>query len=297
MAKANSIVSQIDIAARRLRLADCVAGTVVHEPNTVLGPRTQAEIQMLLIHEGTMIVSIDEREPYVVPAGQMCILLPGHTEVIRFAEGAPTRQTLVRGTPLDLTDRMRGWLESVRPTRKLSAALTYISREAVASEQTRLTAQGALVNALATALLWRFVAEFENFPAALPAAIEDARLFIHNNLDGDISLSDIARAAHVTGPYLSRLFREHMDTTPIAYLWDRRVTLGIELLTSSGLPVGLVAERAGFASSFHFARRIKQATGQTPTQLRTSAWAGHRAGEEGGEPPISGEAAAAAALR
>ncbi|QOR69371.1 helix-turn-helix transcriptional regulator [Ruania alkalisoli] len=267
-------MSRIDLEARRLRLADCVARTVEHEPGTTVGPRTQTEIQMLLIHAGTMLVTVDDREPYVVPAGQMCILLPGHADVVAFADGAATRQTLVRGTPVDLTDGMREWLESVRPTRRLSAALTYISREAVTSEQTRLTAHGALVDALATALLWRFVAEFENFPAALPEPIEAARLFIHDNLGRAITLADIAGYAHVTGPYLIRLFREHMGTTPTKYLWDRRVTLGVELLTSSGLPVTRVAERAGFASSFHFARKVKQATGQTPTQLRTSAWSG-----------------------
>jgi AraC family transcriptional regulator of arabinose operon len=265
--------------ARRLRLVGCVARTVEHEPRTMIGPRTQAEIQMLLIHAGAMVVTVDDREPYLVPAGQMCLLLPGHAEVVAFAEGAPTRQTLVRGTPMDLTDDMRAWLEAVRPTRPLSAALTYISREAVASEQTRLTAHGALVDALATALLWRFVAEFENYPAALPEPIEAARLYIHNHLDQDIDLTDIARSAHVTGPYLIRLFREHMGTTPIKYLWDRRITLGVELLTSTGLTVTRIAERAGFASSFHFARKIKQATGQTPTQLRSSAWSGtHDAG-------------------
>ncbi|WP_206673670.1 helix-turn-helix transcriptional regulator [Pseudactinotalea terrae] len=231
---------------------------------------------MLLIHAGAMSVTIDRRDPYPVPAGQMCLLLPGHDEVISFGEADTTRQTLVRGTPVDLSDDMRTWLESLRPTRRLSAALTYISREAVVSEQTRLTAHGALVDALATALLWRFVAEFENYPAALPQPIEAARLYIHDNLGSDIDLADIAGSAHVTGPYLIRLFREHMGTTPIKYLWDRRITLGVELLTSSGLSVTRVAERAGFASSFHFARKIKQATGQTPTQLRSSAWSGTR---------------------
>jgi AraC family transcriptional regulator of arabinose operon len=253
---------------------DAVARTVTHEPGSRIGPRRQHELQMLLIHAGTMVVTIDDGRPYVVPAGQMCLLMPGHREVIEFAEGPATRQTLVRGKPAGLTAQMRSWLESIRPTRRLSAALTYISREAVASEQTRLTAQGALVDALATALLWRFVAEFENYPAALPEPIEKARLFVHENLDKNVGLNDIAAAACVSGPHLIRLFREHMDTTPTKYLWDRRVTLGVELLTSSGLAVGRIAEQAGFASSFHFARKIKQATGQTPTELRSTAWTG-----------------------
>lgn len=273
MAGEHQSVSEIDIPGRRMHLVRCVARTIEHEPGSVIGPRMQRDLQMMLVHSGAMIVQIGSHEPYEVPAGQMCILLPGHRERISFAPGEPTVQTLVGGRAREM-GAMQAWLESIRPTRKLSAALTYISREAVASEQTRLTAQGALVDSLATALLWRFIAEFSNYPAALPTPIEDARLFIHDNLGNDVRLDDIAAAAHVTGPYLIRLFRVHMNTTPMQYLWGRRVTLGVELLTSSGLAVGAIAQRAGFASSFHFSRKIKQATGQTPTELRSTAWAG-----------------------
>lgn len=219
-----------------------------------------------------MIVTIDSEAPYTVPAGRMCILLPGHDEVIRFAEGSDTRQTFIRGDFDDLTPQMHEWLERVRPTRLLSSALTYLAREALASEQTRLTAQGALVDALATAILWRFIAEFENLPAALPAPIEAARLFIHQHVDEDIDLAAISRAASVSPEHLVRLFREHMGTTPVKYLWDRRITLGTELLTSTGLPIGSIATRCGFKTSFHFARKVKEATGLSPTVLRESNW-------------------------
>lgn len=227
----------------------------------------------MLVHAGSMVVRIDDRDPYTVPAGRMCILLPGHTETIEFSAGADTRQTFVRGQMDELTEQMHRWLEAVRPTRPMSSALTYLAREALTSEQTRLTAQGALVDALATALLWRFIAEFENFPAALPAPIEAARLFIHRNVHEDIDLAAISGAASVSPEHLVRLFRRHMDTTPVRYLWDRRITHGIELLTSSGLSVGAVAARSGFKTSFHFARKIKEATGQSPTSLRETHWA------------------------
>jgi AraC family transcriptional regulator of arabinose operon len=228
----------------------------------------------MLVHAGAMVVTVDDHSPYEVPAGRMCILLPGHTETIEFTGAADTRQSFVRGEFDQLTDRMRGWLEAVRPTRPMSSALTYLAREACTSQQTRLTAQGALVDALATALLWRFIAEFENFPAALPLPIEAARLHIHRHLDKSVDLAAVAQAAAVSPEHLVRLFREHMDTTPMKYLWDQRITLGIELLTSTGLPIGVVAARSGFKTAFHFARRVSEATGQSPTALRKSNWNG-----------------------
>lgn len=272
MAGMSAHVSGIDAASRRLRIVNSVARSVLHPSGSQIGPRYQGNVQLMLVHAGAMVVRIDDRDPYTVPAGRMCLLMPGHTEVIEFTAGADTRQTFVRGELDELTPQMRRWLESVRPTRPLSSALTYLAREALTSEQTRLTAQGALVDALATALLWRFIAEFENFPAALPAPIEAARLFIHRNVDADIDLTQVATAAAVSPEHLVRLFREHMDTTPMRYVWDRRVTLGVELLTSTGLTVGSVAARSGFKTSFHFARKIKEATGLSPTALRESNW-------------------------
>ena len=161
-------MSAIDPTSRRLRLVDCVAQSVVHTAASRIGPRYEHGLQMLLIHSGGMSVTIDDREPRLVEAGHICLLLPGHVERIQFVTSDETRQTLVRGVPLDLTDPMSNWLESLRPTRPLSAASTYIAREAVASERTRVTAGGALVDALATALLWRFVAEFETSPLRYP---------------------------------------------------------------------------------------------------------------------------------
>jgi hypothetical protein len=198
MATTRRDVSAVDIAGNRLRLVDCVAQAMTHPPASRIGPRRQLGLHMMIIHSGAMSVRVDDRDRYTVSAGQMCLLLPDHEEEIRFSDEVETSQTLVRGTPVDLADPVRDWLEGLRPTRRLSSALTYLAREAVVTEQTRLTADGALVDALATSLLWRFIAEFQNYPAALPEAIEAARLYIHNHVDEEITLADIAHAASVT---------------------------------------------------------------------------------------------------
>jgi hypothetical protein len=54
----------------------------------------------------------------------------------------------------------------------------------------------------------------------------------------------------------------------MAYLWQRRVALGVDLLTNTGLGVSAVAERCGFKTVHHLSRRIKQATGLPPAALR-----------------------------
>ena len=48
--------------------------------------------------------------------------------------------------------------------------------------------------------------------------------------DPGLALGDVARAAHVTPAHLVRAFRAEHGTTPMAYLWQRRVALGVDLL-------------------------------------------------------------------
>jgi AraC family transcriptional regulator of arabinose operon len=91
--------------------------------------------------------------------------------------------------------------------------------------------------------------------------------------DAALTLADIAGAAHVTPAHLIRSFRAERGTTPMAYLWERRVALGVDLLANTGLPIATVAQRCGFRTAHHFSRRVRQATGLPPGALRSARWA------------------------
>ena len=86
-------------------------------------------------------------------------------------------------------------------------------------------------------------------------AVETARHFIHAHLREPLTLDTIAMAAAVSPPHLIRLFRQQLNTTPMAYLWERRVAQGIDLLRQTGLSVGEIATRCGFQTSYHFSTR------------------------------------------
>ena len=92
--------------------------------------------------------------------------------------------------------------------------------------------------------------------------------------DPDVGLTAVAAAAHVTPAHLVRRFRAELGVTPMAYLWRRRVAIGIDLLRNTGLPVGVVAERAGFKSVYHFSRRVHAQAGVPPTEVRRRRWQG-----------------------
>jgi len=102
---------------------------------------------------------------------------------------------------------------------------------------------------------------------ARPATLRRAISFIDDNAHRDITLADIAAAAHVTIRALQLAFRRHLDCTPTAYL--RRVRLErAHSQLSTAAPgresVTAVAFRWGFASSSRFAAYYREAYGVPP---------------------------------
>jgi AraC family transcriptional regulator of arabinose operon len=151
----------------------------------------------------------------------------------------------------------------------LAPALEALVREAVAA----LAGPPALLAHLAAAALWRYAAEAERGRPERPAPAADAQRHVHAHLaDPGLTLGAIAAAAHVTPAHLVRVFRAQHGTTPMAYLWGQRVALAVDLLTHTGLPLAVVAERSGFRTSHHFSRRVRAATGLPPGALRRERW-------------------------
>src|SRR6266446_3462152 len=103
-----------------------------------------------------------------------------------------------------------------------------------------------------------------------PRAVTQAVDFIHDNYAGDLSLSDIAAAAHLSPFHLSRIFKKATGVTPHQYLLRVRVNSARSLLTAGAGDRSLaeVAAAVGFADQSHLTRHFKRMLGVTPKQLR-----------------------------
>ena len=246
------------------------AGEVVYPPGGRLGPRWQRDVELVLVHEGAARVVVDGAERALLRAGTVGLLLPGHREEFEFARDVPTRHTWVQGR---LAGAHLDRLAALPAALPASTALTELLREAVSVARTPLPTAGPLLAALASAALWRYAGEAEARVRGPGEAVERARRFIHDHLgDPAVDLEQVARAAHVSPAHLVRRFRAELGVTPMAYLWQRRVATGVDLLANTGLPVGDVAARTGFKSVYHFSRRVKERTGAPPTEVRRSSW-------------------------
>ena len=245
---------------------DVSAGEITYPPGGTLGPRHQADLQLVLVHHGSATIAVDDEPPFAVEAGEVALLLPGHRETFAF-DG--THHSWIQAHVGEAGEPFVSLPRSL----PLSGALAGLVAEAVAVTRTPLPTARPLLAALAAAAFWRYAGEAESGPAPADDAVERARRHVHARLaDPALDLAELARAAHVSPPHLVRRFRAELGITPMAYLWRRRVAHGVDLLTHTGLPVGEIASRSGFKTVYHFSRRVKEQTGRSPTVLRQERW-------------------------
>lgn len=264
------VLSEIDLLAR-VKPAEVSVGEVVYPVRGRYGPRWQRNLQLLIVYSGSARVWIDDRPVATVPAEWVGLLLPGHRERFAFDDETPTHHAWVEfpveGPPQALERFAQ--LPAMLPT---SHALAMLVAEGMRVARTPLSTRDPLLAALAVAAMWQYVGEAESRLHRRTDAVERAQHFMHEHLsDPFVDLRRVADAAHVSAPHLVRRFRAELRVTPMAYLWQERVEHGIDLLRSTGLSVGEVADRSGFASVYHFSRRVKAHSGLTPTEIRAEA--------------------------
>jgi AraC family transcriptional regulator len=101
-----------------------------------------------------------------------------------------------------------------------------------------------------------------------PRAVKRAMDYVGDNLTSELSLDEIARAAHLSPRHFSRLFRSSTGLSPHQYVIRERVEKAKGLLLNTDLPVGEVALSCGFSHQGHLSRHFVRLTGVTPSWFR-----------------------------
>lgn len=96
------------------------------------------------------------------------------------------------------------------------------------------------------------------------------RLIADGVVDGG-GVDALADRLGVGSRHLRRLFLQHVGATPIAVAQTRRLHFARTLLDGTDLPMGDVAEAAGFASERRFRAAVRATFGLSATELRAAA--------------------------
>jgi AraC family transcriptional regulator len=95
--------------------------------------------------------------------------------------------------------------------------------------------------------------------------------YIEDNIEGDLSLAEIARRANLSVSHLNACFRQSTGLPVHQYVLRRRIERAKELLLDADLSITEIALATGFAHQSHLARHMRRILGVTPASVRKSS--------------------------
>lgn len=101
-----------------------------------------------------------------------------------------------------------------------------------------------------------------------PPRIKKAKRYIHDHLDDDLSLDDVANSVNWSAYYFSRMFKKATGLNFVDYVARVRIDQAKKLLLNPHLNVSEIAYEVGFQSITHFNRVFRKLTGTSPTDYR-----------------------------
>jgi AraC family transcriptional regulator len=101
--------------------------------------------------------------------------------------------------------------------------------------------------------------------------LQQAIDYIHDNLNGDLSMTQIASSINISPTYFASLFKQATGISLHQYVITQRVERAKLLLTKNAdLSIESIAEQVGFSSQSHLIYHCKRLTGMTPKQFINS---------------------------
>jgi len=98
--------------------------------------------------------------------------------------------------------------------------------------------------------------------------ILQAQLWMQNNLAKNFQVSEIAQQFGMSTRNFGRRFKLAIGKTPIQYLHDYRLKTAQNLLQSSNLSIGEIADRVGYSDPSHFNKLFRRYFSVTPKEYR-----------------------------
>jgi AraC-like DNA-binding protein len=254
-----------------------VFGDVTYSPGGTFGPRVQQDWQLVLLYEGEARVRIGNAH-IDVPEQSVVLLKPGQLEQFAFAKDTETHHRWCAVHPNAVPEAMQDQIQHANTVLSLSSSLHHLVELGLTTmnpeSDESLRHYHGLMRNLGLAALEQYLLEAQmlGHRDRVPRALAKAQRFIETHLAEPIRAADVAKAVHVTPQHLTKLFQQHLSTTPAKYLWQARADRGAELLRSTGLSVSDIADRCGFQNPFHFSRVVKNLYGRSPKAFRAEIW-------------------------
>lgn len=159
--------------------------------------------------------------------------------------------------------------EAAAGVARATATLTaLLARQDDASLQGAAARQAAAYGFLARVLaVSRALPERRRHLAALKR-LTGALALIDGRLDRAPTVEELAERCALSRNRFTELFKAALGQTPKQYLDQRRLRRAMSLLVHSDQAIAEIAEGLGFCDPFHFSKRFKRLTGESPSDYR-----------------------------
>ncbi|MFD0714243.1 helix-turn-helix domain-containing protein [Paenibacillus sp. GCM10027626] len=100
--------------------------------------------------------------------------------------------------------------------------------------------------------------------------ISQLQNYIVNNCDKSIRLTDLADYIERSPNYVTKIFKDVLDQSPIEYIHQVKIAKAFELLQMNSMSVADISDHLGYCELSYFHRIFKKFTGVTPSYVQNA---------------------------
>lgn len=243
-----------------------------------IGPINRSHLGLWIMLKGNLIVKVDNRH-FNVARGQAAFLYAHGVHELQYTSNEVEYiwcgSTWDTNSEFIATREIRDQLESIPNVLTPSKLLYKIFRLGVEIQHRRGIAAQRIRNTIGESVFneYFYLANIAEEESAVPKSVARSKAYILENFSvSNCHLNDIAEAAALSPQHLTKLFKLHMQCTPVRYLWQLRAEKAIHLLKYSNLNVSEITSECGFKDPYHFSRHIHKQYGYSPREIRKRHW-------------------------
>lgn len=94
--------------------------------------------------------------------------------------------------------------------------------------------------------------------------------YLELNVSSKIGIHELTENLKVSQATLYSAIKEKYDMTPMQYVFDFKVNIAADLLITTNYKIAKIASKVGFDDQYHFSKKFKKLTGESPSEYRKS---------------------------